>query len=196
MSPLREAPTGLPPCLWHPPWRSCTWLLTVLTPDNAFRVKRKKTPERHTTLLTSRTDVDGACRPAWDEGLDVLERKPCVQSRYSHTCSSVCISKDRTGSSLDVTSGVTRKEIRSVNVESSEHLSLTAKEGAILSPCPGDSVRPRRCVRGLHTRVPPSRPKPLCKNTILLTHGNEKTFSLLFNHQSVSGFRIHLKEII
>lgn len=100
MSPLKEAPTGLPPCLWHPPWCSCTWLLTVLTPDNAFRVKRKKTPERHATLLTSRTDMDGACRPAWDEGLDVLERKPCVQSRYSHTCSSVCISKNRAGSSL------------------------------------------------------------------------------------------------
>lgn len=82
------------------------------------------------------------------------------------------------------------------NVETSEHLSLTAKEGVILSPCPGDSACPRRCAYRLHTRVPLSRPKPLCKNTILLTHGNEKTFSLLFNHQSVSGFRIHLKEII
>ena len=45
-------------------------------------------------------------------------------------------------------------------------------------------------------RVPPSWPNPLHKNIILLTHGNEKTFSLLFNHQSVSGFRIHLREII
>ena len=38
--------------------------LTILTPDNAFRMKRKKTPERHPALLTSRNDVDVACRTA------------------------------------------------------------------------------------------------------------------------------------
>lgn len=77
-----------------------TWPLTVLTPDNALRMKRKKTPERHPTLLTSRNDVDVAYRTAWDEGLDVLEQKSCIQSRYAHACPSVCICEDRTGSSL------------------------------------------------------------------------------------------------
>lgn len=81
------------------------------------------------------------------------------------------------------------------NVESSVHLSLTAEEGAILSPCPGRRARPRRCAQ-IARACSTFRPKPLYENTILLTHGNEKTFSLLFNHQSVSGFRIHLKEII
>ena len=95
-----------------------------------------------------------------------------------------------------VTSGVTRKEIRSIRTWRAQYTWAWRPRRELFSPHAQDDVRAPGAVHRLHARVPLFRPKPLYENTILLTHGNEKTFSLLFNHQSVSGFRIHLKEII
>lgn len=62
--------------------------------------------------------------------------------------------------------------------ENREYLSLTAKVRRQLSPIVQETAwRARDQPMWSYPRVPLPRPKLLYKNTILLTHGNEKTFS-------------------
>lgn len=196
---LREAPTGLPTCLWHPPWLSWYLASHLFLPQTMLLGWRERNPERHPTLLTSRNDADVACRTAWDEGLDVLEQK-FLHSVQICTCLSFCLHLwDRTeapaaSSRLCHQWGHQEGNKIHQNVESSVLLSLTPRRERF-SPHAQQTVRaPGACAdrSGVFHFL---GPKPLYKNTILLTHGNEKTFPLLFNHQSVSN-RIHLKEII
>lgn len=62
--------------------------------------------------------------------------------------------------------------------ESTEYLSPTAKVRRQLSPIVQETAgRARDRPMRSYTRAPLPRPQLLFKNTILLTHGNEKTFS-------------------
>lgn len=94
---------------------------------------------------------------------------------------------------------VARKETGSLGALSSEHYGLTV-EGNSSLPLFRKQQGLRVAEYGASRLTAHVRSTISAKTTLRLhdssTHGNEKTFSLLFNHQSVSGFRIHLREII